>query len=129
MTLRKRTSLVIAIDFDGTIAELSFPAVGKIKPMADVYINKLYDEGHHIVINTCRSGGHEGAAYDFLKFHNIRHHYINSNMPYLIEEYGQDCRKISADVYIDDKCLMGLPDTWEEIYNIIQTNKEKLLEQ
>jgi hypothetical protein len=34
--------------------------------------------------------------------------------------YSADCRKISADIYIDDKCLMGLPETWEEIYNLIQ---------
>jgi hypothetical protein len=33
--------------------------------------------------------------------------------------YSADCRKISADIYIDDKCLMGLPETWEEIYNLI----------
>ena len=124
----EKQNLVLAIDFDGTIAELSFPEVGELKKDADVYINKLFDEGHHIVINTCRSGVHEGAAEAFLKEKGIRYHYINSNMPYLIEQYKQDCRKISADIYIDDKCLMGLPNTWEEIYNIIQEKKTKILE-
>lgn len=123
----KPRNLVLAIDFDGTIAEQMFPLVGDMKHEADVYIRKLYDEGHHIVINTCRSGIYEGLAQTFLKEKGIPYHYINSNMPYLIEEYGQDCRKISADIYIDDKCLMGLPDTWEEIYNRIQTLKTKIL--
>ena len=110
-------NLVIAIDFDGTICELAFPEVGAMKKMAKHYINKLYDEGHKILINTCRSGLYEGMAETFLKENGIKYHYINSNLLYLIENYGQDCRKISADIYIDDKCLMGLPDTWEEIYN------------
>lgn len=112
--------MTIAIDFDGTICEHSFPEVGKLKLHADVYINRLYDEGHKIIINTCRSGKYEGMAQDFLDENKISYHYINSNLPELIRHYGQDCRKISADVYIDDKCLMGLPKTWEEIYNLIQ---------
>jgi hypothetical protein len=62
-------------------------------------------------------------AQDFLDDHGIPYHYINTNDPELIKLYKQDCRKLSADLYIDDKCLMGLPDTWEEIYNIIQSKK------
>jgi len=111
--------LVIAIDFDGTIATLSFPEVGTLRENADEVIRKLYDEGHKIIINTCRSGIHEGSAQLFLEKHKIPYHYINSNLPELILVYGQDCRKISADVYIDDKCLTGLP-SWNEIYDILQ---------
>ena len=111
--------LVLAIDFDGTIATINFPEVGEIRKDAAKYIRKLYREGHHIVINTCRSGKAEGLAEDFLKAHDIPYHYINSNLPELIVEYKQDCRKISADYYIDDKCLMGLP-SWQVIYELIQ---------
>lgn len=120
-------NLVLAIDFDGTICVEDFPDVGEMKEGADVYINKLYDEGHHIVINTCRSGIHEGAAETFLRKNKIRFHYINSNMPYLIEQYGQDCRKISADIYVDDKCLLGLPDSWKEIYELIKKREKEIL--
>ena len=112
--------LILSIDFDGTIAELSWPEVGPLRKDADTYINLLYNEGHTIIINTCRTGKYEGLAQDFLEYHGIKYHYINSNEPELIKIYRQDCRKISADIYIDDKCLMGLPDTWEEIYNLIQ---------
>lgn len=117
--------MVISIDFDGTICEHSFPEVGALKKDADVYIKKLYNEGHKIIINTCRSGKYEGMAQNVLDAHEIPYHYINGNLPELITLYKQDCRKISADVYIDDKCLMGLPDTWEEIYNILQIKNKK----
>jgi hypothetical protein len=124
MNISKRRPWVLAIDFDGTICEESFPEVGKLKEDADVYINMLYDEGYHIVINTCRSGKYEGMAHEFLKKIGIKYHYLNNNMPYLIEEYGQDCRKISADVYIDNKNLFGVPKTWEEIYNQVTKLRE-----
>lgn len=124
---REKHNLIIAIDFDGTICDLAFPEVGRMKPEADIYINKLFNEGHHIIINTCRSGLYEGMAETFLREKGINFHYINSNMPYLIEQYGQDCRKLSADIYIDDKCLMGLPDTWSDIYYLVQVKKEKIL--
>ena len=122
----KKKKLILAIDFDGTIASLSFPEVGTLRENADVVIRKLYEEGHKIIINTCRSGKMEGMAYDFLKVHGIPFHFINNNLPELIIEYGQDCRKISADVYIDDRCLMGLP-SWNEIYNLIQKKSENNL--
>ena len=119
--------LVIAIDFDGTIATLSYPEVGDLIKNADKCIRLLYDEGHHIVINTCRSGKHEGLAQDFLDNHKIPYDLINANLPELITYFKQDCRKISADIYIDDKCLFELPP-WEDIYNIIQAKWIKLKE-
>ena len=114
-----------AIDFDGTIVEEGFPGIGKIKPEADKYINKLYDEGFNILINTCRSGSYEGDAENFLRRRGIKYHYINSNLPQSIEYFKQDCRKLSADIYIDDKCLMGLPNTWQEIYQIVKLKSAK----
>lgn len=110
--------LILAIDFDGTIAELSFPEVGALRKDADTVIRQLKEDGHKIVINTCRTGRYEGMAEDFLIKNNIPYDFINSNFPELITQYKQDCRKISADIYIDDKCLMGLP-SWKEIYQII----------
>lgn len=43
---------------------------------------------------------------------------VNCNFPHLIEFYKSDSRKISADVYIDDKCLFDIPD-WKTKYEII----------
>jgi hypothetical protein len=36
-----------------------------------------------------------------------------------VDYYGSDCRKISGDVYIDDKNLGGIPDDWDEIERMI----------
>ena len=111
---------VLAIDFDGTIVEEAYPGIGKIKFEADKYINMLYDEGFIIIINTCRTGIFEGNAETFLNHKGIKYHYINNNLPSSIEYFKKDSRKISADFYIDDKCLMGLPETWGGIYCLVR---------
>lgn len=119
----KPEHVIIAIDFDGTICTADYPEIGREREGTKEFINKLYDEGYAIVINTCRTddGVHPAAqmAKDFLKIRGIRYHAFNENMPHIIEHYGCDTRKISADVYIDDKCLFDLP-SWSQKYDIIK---------
>jgi hypothetical protein len=119
----KVKQVVLAIDFDGTICTVSYPEIGRERVGAKEFINKLYDEGYLIVINTCRSDGGEHKAEtmvrEFCKLRGIKYHTVNENLDFLIEHYGCDTRKISADVYIDDKCLFELP-SWEQKYNIIK---------
>ena len=111
----------LCIDFDGTIVENAYPLVGKLKPNVVEVITKLYNEGYIILISTCRAGIYEADCYHCLKDNNIPYHYINSNLPQDIEFFKQDCRKISADIYIDDRQLGGIPDDWNKIYELIKS--------
>lgn len=98
----------IAIDFDGTIVTNAYPEVGELIPHAVEVIQKWHKSGHKIIINTCRSGNYEQDARDFLELHNIPFDTLNENHPELIEKFDNDCRKLGADVYIDDRnILMG----------------------
>lgn len=116
-----KETLTIAIDFDGTIATEAYPEMGTLIKDADTVIQQLYADGHNIIINTCRTGKYEGHAVDFLNANYIPFHYINGNMPEIVKKYGGDSRKVSADIYIDNKDIKGIP-TWDEIYTIIKTN-------
>lgn len=124
--------VVLAIDFDGTICEAFYPEVGEEMEGAKEYINRLYDEGYVVIINTCRTDGEEFKARSmaecFLKARGIKYHLINENYSPLIDLYGIDCRKISADVYVDDRGLVPLP-SWERIYEIIKEKFEEPLKQ
>jgi hypothetical protein len=115
--------VVLAVDFDGTVCTVDYPEIGRERMGAKETINKLYDEGYMIIINTCRTdaGVHKAAtmAQDFLKLRGIKYHHFNVNAPHILELYGCDTRKISADVYIDDKCLFEIP-SWEHKYDIIK---------
>ena len=95
---------------------------------ADKYINMMYDLGFNIIINTCRADQYQEHAEEFLKEKGIKYHQINCNLPQSVDYYKQDCRKISADIYIDDKCLMGLPSTWEEIFYLTIEKANKYYE-
>lgn len=109
---------VLAIDFDDTICKSNYPETGKARKDAVKYMHKLIDKGYGIVINTCRNEVPLAKAIDWMYENDVPYHFINCNFPEIIQSYSGDCRKISADMYIDDKCLMGLPK-WKKIYKII----------
>lgn len=109
---------ILAIDFDLTICMSEYPALGPIRKDAAKIIRALHTEGFGIVINTCREGHALSDAMHWLRDNGIPYHYVNCNFPHLIERYKADCRKISADMYIDDKGVDPLPE-WDEIYTKI----------
>lgn len=109
--------LILAIDFDGTIVKEIFPSIGPIRAGAVEYIRKLYDDGHYIIIWTCREGEFKVDMKIFLEQNDIPYHRVNKGNPEAIEKYW-DARKIGADIYIDDRGILGIP-SWSEIYRIV----------
>lgn len=108
----------IAIDFDGTIVHDEYPKIGSIIDGAKDTINMLHNLGIIIIINSCRTGKYEQEAKQFLLDKDIHFDYFNENDPVLIEKFGTDTRKISADLYIDDKNLFGTA-CWQYTLNEI----------
>lgn len=109
----------ISIDYDDTIVYQDFPNAGTIKPNAVKVINRLHEEGHQIMIWTCRVGERFDIAMNYLKEQGIKFHIANVNHPDIIAKFGEDTRKMFADIYIDDKQLGGIPDDWDVIYELI----------
>ena len=120
----------ISIDYDDTIVYQDFPNSGTIKPNAKEVINRLYDDGHHILIWTCRAFDKLEIAKNYLIECGIKFHLINENLPNNIEQYGGDTRKMSAHIYIDDRQLGGIPDDWLEIERMVIKDiaKAKIIE-
>lgn len=113
--------MIIAIDFDGVIADGSkYPAIGKMLPGAATMIKRLHDAGNYIIINTCRTGKPMESAIRFLLDNGITYDAINEQNPEMTKAYG-DTRKIFADVYIDDHNLGGFPG-WEskEVHKLLK---------
>ena len=109
--------MIIAVDFDGTIVEHRFPAIGKIRPFAFETLKALQAKDHRIILWTHRSGKELKAAVDFCASNGFEFYAVNKNYP---EEkwLEHDSRKILADLYIDDRNLGGIPE-WGEIYQTI----------
>lgn len=111
--------MIIAVDFDGTIVEHRYPAIGKELPFAIETLLKLKEEGHRLILWTVREGTYLDEAVEFCRKRGLEFYAINRDYP----EEEQECnkhytRKLKADLWIDDRNLGGLPD-WGTIYEII----------
>lgn len=98
--------LTIAVDFDNTLAVTRYPAI--IAPIGTVvdYIRDAKENHNAIIILwTCREGKELEEAVAWCKENNIPIDYVNENVPARVEKWGNDCRKVSADIYIDDKAM------------------------
>lgn len=123
---KKCERIILAVDFDNTITSSEgYPGIAEIRRNAAYYINKLYDEGYIIIIFTCREGIFAEEARRFLNIHGVRYDLFNENHPIRIHEYS-DARKISADIYIDDKGINGIPRSWRKIYKKVKKFSKKL---
>lgn len=111
--------MIIAVDFDGTIVDDRYPAIGGFRPGAVECLKKLRAEGYSLVLWTCRAGWDLAAAVKACAERGIRFDAVNCNLRSRVVQFdGNDSRKLSADLYIDDRGLAPLP-TWEEIYRLV----------
>ena len=112
-----KNSLIIAVDFDGTIVEDAYPKVGEAKLFAFETLKKLQSEGHRLILWTYRAGKKLDEAVAFCKENDIEFYAVNKNFPEEIydEKYS---RKIHADLFIDDRNVGGFLG-WTEIYKQI----------
>lgn len=120
MVDKKKHKGIVAIDFDSTIAHSRYPEIGEPVKNSLKYVNKLYNDGWYIIMWTCRSDDNsekkpESMAYDWLVNNGYPFHQMNEHHPLLIASFGNDTRKIAADVYVDDKNVFGLK-SWKKIY-------------
>ena len=112
--------MIIATDFDDTIVYSDYPQIGELIPFAKDVINHLWQRGHTIIINSCRTGEAENAMKFFLIYNEIKYDYINENSPRKIKQYGTDTRKISCDINIDDTNFLIKRDMHLEGKDIVQ---------
>jgi hypothetical protein len=98
--------MIIAVDFDGTLCEHRFPAIGEpIYPIID-YVKELKAQGWTLILWTCRDnderGNHLDAAVEWCKGHGIEFDWVNEQVH---PEYGRSKVKVLADIYLDDKAI------------------------
>ena len=62
--------MVIYLDFDGTVVEHQYPAIGAENPHAFRVIRALQVKGHHIILNTNRADINDGSLAEALEYLN-----------------------------------------------------------
>lgn len=113
----------IAVDFDGTIVEHKYPAIGKVLPFAFETLKMLQNKEHQLVLWTYRTGRYLDEAVEFCRQNGVEFFAVNENYPGEIFDDSKS-RKIDCDCFIDDRNIGGLI-AWGEIYHILHPEDDQ----
>ena len=94
---------VIAVDFDGTLCESKWPKIGEPNR---ALIDQLIEEqkkGTAVILFTCRDRKLLREAVKWCRDQGLVFDEVNRNIRERVKMYRGDSRKVSADVYIDDR--------------------------
>jgi uncharacterized HAD superfamily protein len=103
----------IIIDLDGTICteERTYSrSLAKPQPGAIEGVNRLYDDGHTIIIFSARTWMEYEMTSHWLKEHGIKYHQLVLGKPV-------------GDVWIDDRAIAFR--SWEETVELLEQKKKK----
>ena len=71
--------MIIAVDFDGTIVEHKYPAIGKEIPFAIETLKKLQQERHFLILWSVREGRLLDEAVEFCRQRGLEIYAVNNN--------------------------------------------------
>lgn len=106
----------IAVDFDGTIVRHAYPKIGKAIPFA-LDTLRLLQKKHQLILWTVREGPLLDEAVAYCRSNGVNFYAVNANHRDEANSLSK-CRKVNADLFIDDRNIGGLPD-WGQIYLMI----------
>jgi hydroxymethylpyrimidine pyrophosphatase-like HAD family hydrolase len=120
-------SKVIAVDFDGTIVEHKYPAIGKEMLFAIATLKALHKKGHKLILWTYRVGEPLREAVEYCKQNGLEFYAVNKNFPDEVMDETVS-RKINADIFIDDRNVGGFLG-WSEIWQALHPESGEFLHQ
>ncbi len=120
-------SKVIAVDFDGTIVEHKYPAIGKEMLFAFATLKALHQKGHKLILWTYRVGEPLREAVEYCKQNGMEFYAVNKNFPDEVMDETIS-RKINADIFIDDRNVGGFLG-WSEIWQALHPESGEFLHQ
>ena len=94
---------VIAVDFDGTLCVNKYPKIGEPNKELIKQLAEERKKGTAVILFTCRDGQRLKEAVKWCSGQGLKFDRVNDNLPERIRAYKGNTRKISADVYVDDR--------------------------
>lgn len=118
----------IAVDFDGTLCTDKFPEIGTETTVFEC-VRTLKSLGYKVILWTCRRDQNLSNAVMWCRDRGLIFDAVNSNLPENIAMYNGDTRKVCADVYIDDKSMIGsenpIVDITNYLHKLIQLSQRR----
>ena len=110
---------VIAVDFDGTLVTNQYPLLGEPVPYVIEAVKQMREFGWRIILWTCRTGDQLTEAIQFCKNLGLEFDEVNRNIKEVREYFGEDTRKVFANIYLDDKSAQLQVGRWSNRFNAI----------
>lgn len=105
--------MIYAVDFDGTLCIDQYPQIGEPRPSVIAFVKAERARGAKLILWTCRCGADLSAALEWCAERGLTFDAVNENLPEHIAKYNNDCRKVYADRYIDDRSIfIDLPNSY-----------------
>ena len=97
-------SKTYAVDFDRTLnlAE-EYPQLGEPNRELIDYLKSRQQSGDKVILWTCREGDLLKSAVRYCKNYGLEFDAVNDNIRENTEQWNNNCRKVFADYYIDDR--------------------------
>ena len=100
--LAKKRAPIIAVDFDGTLCENEWPGIGATKWETVQALIAARAAGARLVLWTNRVGARLTEAVEWARNRELEFDAVNENLPEIKAAFVTDCRKVYADIYLDD---------------------------
>lgn len=94
---------ILAVDFDGTLVENAFPAIGQFKPEVLSAVLMYKDLGWKVILWSCRTGKMLEDAVKACESAGLIFDAVNDNLPEVQQYFGESTRKVFANLYWDDR--------------------------
>lgn len=115
---------IYAVDFDKTINLAdTYPELGDPNMKLINFLKERREAGDKIILWTCREGELLKEAVKYCNDYGLFFHAVNDNLPENIEYYENNCRKIWAHHYIDDRNYTGHIKINKEMGNVHRLTK------
>ena len=97
---------IYAVDFDGTLCFSQWPKLGEPNTKLIEQLKCCKKKGDKLILWTCRDGKLLEEAVSWCGEKGLKFDAVNENLQEVIDIFGSNSRKISADFYIDDKSVL-----------------------
>jgi len=95
--------MIIAVDFDGTLCKECYPYIGEAnRELIDALVARK-KRGDKIILWTCREESLLEEAIKWCQQQGLAFDAVNDNLEEIKQKYQHNSRKITADLYLDDK--------------------------
>lgn len=124
--LAQQRAPIIAVDFDGTLCEQAWPGIGEPKWTTIIALIAARAAGARLILWTNRIGARLREAVEWCRERELEFDAVNENLPETLAAFTTDCRKVYADIYLDDKAVQPSGAVLEALW---QTAREVMNEE